>query len=95
MIGGHTLPSYHRALVNSQSQYHPAARGIKPAHHCQRDITDLDPGIERRAGIRPIQIDQHENEMAVAPLSSRATATICGKYEIKRSTLNTPNDSAT
>jgi hypothetical protein len=36
------------------------------------------------------QIDQHVNEIAVAPFLSRATATICGPYEARRKTFDAP-----
>lgn len=43
----------------------------------------------------PIQIDQQLNEMLRAPLRSRATATICGRYDTSRSPLKSPNSTAT
>src|SRR5262245_58265439 len=82
-------------LPGSQDQYDKQHAALNPLTIARLMSPRLTHAYSPVVALAPIQIDQHEKEMADAPLRSRATATICGKYDARRSRLNKPKAKAT
>ena len=77
------------ALVGRKQQHGETANCIERADDRQGGSPSLTQAYKPVLALAPTQVQQ-ENEMAVAPCWSRATAAICGRYDARRRTLKTP-----